>query len=406
MNRIKTTSISLLLIACLFIISCIEPYELPNVAEDFVASLVIDGTISNDDTVQTITVSRTRSLEDNNGNIIDPVSGCNISVIDKDGTVFQFQESDKDGYYQGIIPQQYFQIGNTFKLHLISPNDEVYESTEEELLPVAAVDSVYFSNIYNSDNQEVGVRFKVDINGALNESRNYKWKLVETYEYHASYPINLIYRGANNVEERDYDMSHYKCYRTNTLTGSIFMASTDKLSENRFVGATLNSVSHSSGRLKNKYSLLVKQYSISKDAARFWSQMQDNQKEGGMFDGQPITVDGNIININNTDERVLGFFGASMVSQKRIFAQRTSNFYSSGCMATPLTELDLDSLIDVSSASRPLYVLIYTEGDPPVVVQRITAPGSCFDCTLRGGTISKPAYWDDESITLLLNEIE
>lgn len=405
MRKKTIKHIAIIALAYLSVWSCIEPFDLPNVANDFVSSIVVDGTISNDDSIQTITISETRPLNSPQSNVINTLAGCKVSVTDKDGVQFEFTETDKEGVYQSIIPEQYFYEGNTFQLSLITPNDNVYSSEEEALLAVSPVDSIYFTKVINSQGSETGVKFKVDVNGELSDSRNYKWKLVETYEYHASYPIHFIYRGdIDNPEIRDYDMSQYTCYKTNKITGEIYMVSTDKLSENRYIGVPLNYVTYSTGKLKEKYSLLVKQYSLSKGAARFWSQMQSNQEDEGMFDGQPITVEGNIWNINNTDERVLGYFGASMVSQKRVFAQSSSN-YSSSCRTTLLSQYVLDSLVLESSNFSPLYV-VKTYAGPGSILQMYTAPAACFECTKSGGTTGKPYYWDDEDIIELLTGVE
>lgn len=406
--------------------ACIEPYELPNVSKDFVSSLVIEGNMNNDDTIQTIIVTRTREINGENKST-EAVSACSIEVIDKDGNSFIFDESEKAGTYNSIIPIQYFYPGNTFQLKLISPSGELYESIPEELLEVPEVDSIYFSPI-QSGGDETAVQFLVDINGNESQCRNYKWELEETYEYRSKYFAQKKYPASPDATNTgvafiQYDYyyiddygdtiyehiekelvieritpsdSLYYCYKSNPIN-QILIASTDDLTENQFKGMTLNKVSLSSGKLEHKYSLLVKQFSLTNDAARFLSQMKSNQQDDGMFDGQPITVQGNISNVNNIDERVIGYFGASMVSKKRIFARRYSYNYDPGCTTIELGDRGLDEYAEGASFYNPIYFSSYF--NPPY--SWLLYPSHCVDCRLKGGQLKKPPYWDDESIIML-----
>ena len=75
-----------------------------------------------------------------------------------------------------------------------------------------------------------------------------------------------------------------------------------------------------SDRLTQEYSILVKQYSISNTEYDFWNNLKKVGEAGGdIFALQPFTVISNIHNVNNNNERVLGYFEVSAVSQKRIF---------------------------------------------------------------------------------------
>ena len=67
-----------------------------------------------------------------------------------------------------------------------------------------------------------------------------------------------------------------------------------------------------------QYSILVKQYSISKSEFDFWDNLKKiNDKSGDIFEYQPYPVNSNIHNVNNTKDRVLGYFQVSAVKQKR-----------------------------------------------------------------------------------------
>ena len=62
----------------------------------------------------------------------------------------------------------------------------------------------------------------------------------------------------------------------------------------------LNFVSNMPQRLHHKYSLLVRQLSMSPEAYRFWNDIANNvQSNGGLFDKQPSV---SYSNICNTDD--------------------------------------------------------------------------------------------------------
>jgi hypothetical protein len=75
-----------------------------------------------------------------------------------------------------------------------------------------------------------------------------------------------------------------------------------------------------SDKLALEYSILVKQYSLSEKEYNFWKGLkQVGEPEGGIFGSQPYPVAGNIHNVNNLNEMVLGYFEVSAVTQKRTF---------------------------------------------------------------------------------------
>ena len=75
-----------------------------------------------------------------------------------------------------------------------------------------------------------------------------------------------------------------------------------------------------SEKLMTKYSVMVKQYALTKEAFDFWQTLKKNTESlGSIFDAQPSQLTGNIKNVNNPEEPVLGYISAGTVQQKRIF---------------------------------------------------------------------------------------
>jgi hypothetical protein len=76
-------------------------------------------------------------------------------------------------------------------------------------------------------------------------------------------------------------------------------------------------------KLKHKYSLLVKQYSIGEEAFHYWNELKKtSQEQGFLFDRQPALLKSNIRNVNNEGEIILGFFSMAGLVERRAFAEK------------------------------------------------------------------------------------
>ena len=68
----------------------------------------------------------------------------------------------------------------------------------------------------------------------------------------------------------------------------------------------------------------VRQLGLTKEAYRYWKQFQDQtQNTGGLADTPPTVLAGNVHNLTNEREVIVGFFTASAVATKRIFLDRS-----------------------------------------------------------------------------------
>jgi hypothetical protein len=76
-------------------------------------------------------------------------------------------------------------------------------------------------------------------------------------------------------------------------------------------------------KLKHKYSLLVKQYSMGEEAFHYWNELKKtSQEQGFLFDRQPALLRSNIRNVNDEEAFVLGYFSMSGVDERRAFAEK------------------------------------------------------------------------------------
>jgi len=366
---------------------CIEPFT-PNIDESE-ESIVIEGQITDQEGDHYINISRSAPYNDPHK---IPEPDCQVvEVVDNFGNSFEFYEGDP-GVYRQWLPKDFLNIGTQYKVKITTADGENYESEFDELLsPSPSIDSIYYEietrETYNPDNPLNGIQFYLDLNAPDDFSRNYRWELEETWEYEAKYRIQYYYDGDIHSIQDPFFL--FRCWRTDPIQ-QIYTSTTRYLSSNTISKFPLHYVSGLTNRLKIKYSLLVKQYSLSNEAYDYWLQIQkQSQESGGLYETQPAYI-GNISNINDNKEVVLGFFNASSVTEKRIFVSEPFNFkiWDANC--------DLSIIVNTRRLSRytlyPLYMISLSSMGvgPPYGVGR----GICFDCTASGGKTQKPDFWD------------
>jgi hypothetical protein len=360
---------------------CIDPFE-PDINEE-AGLITVDGSLIKGKEKQTITISRASSLMETE---FIPEENCNVKIIDEYGNEFMFYE-ESEGTYTAEIDDEFLQYKRNYKLIFSTPEGKTYESTLETLLESAPVDSFYYvkENQYSSSLEEMEerVQFYVDLKAPEEGARYYRWELVETYEYHSPYYLGAIYDG----EEFHYYIpipsdTFYTCWTTQKVSG-LYSSNTVNLMKNEKKKIPLNYVYRGSIRFSVKYSLLIKQYALNEGAYDYWNQAKvEAEESGGLYTTQPARSLSNITNINDSEEKVLGFFWVSSCSEKRIF------FEEPGEYLMPHDYCVLQSFNPEEYAgSYPVYLV----GNPRRPLKY--ADKECFDCTLRGGSLEKPDFW-------------
>jgi hypothetical protein len=372
--------------------SCVKRYYLEEHSE-IIQRIVVDAVITDQDTLQKITLSKTASPERPS---YVPLSGCSVTVTDIQDNRFTFEELEENpGVYEGVIPAIRLQPGNQFKLNFITSNGKEYESEYEKLTACPPIDSVYYEvdsiPTADPDIQIDGLRFYLDLDATGEYGRYYRWQLEETWEYHSTWPVTIYYAGRIYIIPPDY--SYFYCYKTMQVK-DFFILSTSNLVSNRYKRFRLHFVDNLTQKLMHKYSLLVKQYSITEKAYAFWNDLsRNNQESGGLFEGQPVIVRGNVINRNDPDEIVLGYFGVSAAKTKRIILSDITELSFENVPFCDPRKFE-ERLQRFTPDYWPVYLLYYNS---PITGKRTLgiADPECFDCRLLGGKTEKPDYWDE-----------
>jgi hypothetical protein len=381
------------LVCLVVVVSCIEPFFI-NDEVGFEPVLVVDALITDEREEQQIVISQTTSLIDYS---LHAVHNCQVVVSDKDGNEFTFTENFNQGNYQGIIPFEFMVPGNAFKVRIQTAEGKLYESDFEAMTSCSEIDNVYYELMVDTNDvsrlvESVGLQFYVDLRTHESDSKFYRWQVDETYEYHSTWPIDLYWDGEEFKSEGP-DYSFFTCYKIETVK-RIYTANTKNV-DFEYLKYPLNFVDNSTQKLYWRYSLFVKQLSITEEAYAYWKLLAANSQEsGGLIDNQPASIKGNITCVSHPGEKVLGYFSVSSVSAKRIFTNDELRLYHSDevfCRQFYREKVG-DFFKKLTEDQLPYYLAPVPEGASPGYY---FANQDCFDCRMKGGSIEVPEIWKE-----------
>ncbi|MGM0407033.1 MAG: DUF4249 domain-containing protein [Bacteroidota bacterium] len=380
--RYKIIHLLLIVILSLGIFSCIEEYKLSIDPSDQ-AKYVVFGNITNQEGNQSVQISYSSGIIEPE---YIPVNDCNVKISDDKGNVFESYENNK-GFYKIYIPEEYLNPGTAFKIDIFTPDGDQITSDYDTLYQCANLDSIYYTreDLPSDDITEhfEKVQFFLDMEGSPEHSKHYIFTIEETWEYHTRHLKEWYYDGRTLTRIDPPDASTHICWKTQ-MVPNIFALSTKYLSENSFSKFPLHAVTNKTEKLVYGYSMKVVQHATSVSTFNHFKKLRNNiSAEGGLYMKQPEQVKGNLHNLTNPGDEVLGYFFASSTNSKRIFVEKPDDmelYYYDRCLETILRF----GVRSISRTSLPTYLL---NGGS------IMLSDNCVDCTLRGGTTTKPEFW-------------
>ncbi len=375
------------LISLLFLLllaGCVEPFDPPEIV-DPEEIIIIEGTLDNPDGKARVVLSRIRNLNSPLADSLNArISGANVQIV-VDGNSYGILETEI-GVYTSYIPVQ---TGSEARL-VVEFAGNVYESSEVTVDPVPEIDSITFSA---DDN---GVTIEVTTGDDANDTQFYQWTYMETAQYRTQFSSDYYFDGIE-VQQRHRDDQRFYCWKTIPST-SIVVATTEGLAENVVYKYPVHRIPDDSWKKEISYSLLLHQYSISEEAYRFLRELENNTENvGSLFDPQPGRIFGNIRNVTNPNEYVLGLFSARDRKTKRFFLDMENlPSYPSVLPVCNLQAFDTLSVEEVNNLTQPTDLMgaILNLFGNVIGYTRAYEP-RCQDCRLlRGGTNIEPDYWE------------
>jgi len=370
----------------LILVTCVKPFD-PQIKSNEENKFVVSGLVTDQEGWQEVEVSLSSPIESPE---YIPVSGCMAVIRDNLGHDFPLDEY-KPGHYRVWMSQEYLTPGTSYRLEVLTRDGEELESGFDMMYKGPPLDSVYYlledAPTPNPDLFYRGMQFYVDLNAEGDYSQNYKWDILETWEYRAAHPVTYYYDGTHH-QVIPPDSTNQVCWITG-LAKNVFTLSTKSLAQNIYTKYPLQFVDgHHSSRLGILYSFLVRQLALSEGAFNYWEQLRINSNtEGGLYEKQPLAIQGNIVNVTNPEKVVLGYFYAASESSRRYFYNDVEGIvldFTNYCYESGLGRFGWKEFFKWE------YPVYYYYNDFGIV--RILNR-ECIDCRLLGGTTEKPDFW-------------
>ena len=390
----------------LLLLSCIEPYDF-EVAKP-IKVLVVDGSLTNVPGLQYVKLSYSYALDQDSASVS---SGAQVCITDDLGNTIEYLET-RAGYYEPD-EDSHGTTGRKYQLSIRTADGEEYLSSMDELLPTGELTIYGRYEEFASENSagfDAGVQFYVDVNGTdENKIHNYRIQYGEDFQVNANYPKVATWNPEDSTLKwvsKDSIVYYQRCYRNRPSQNSLEIATTSGQINSDLKEFPLRQVDPTRPELLIKYSTTVTTFRISSEAYQYYKDLKENNESAGsFFDRQKGTFVGNIQNIDNPENLVLGYFEVAGVVRKfEIFEGNQwgeEGYKPTGWAFTKDCFLHIDTLAGNFSDLRNAILaeeidmvnnnVWYATGLPPLI---LWAPLRCTDCTTFASP-EKPDFWPD-----------
>ncbi|MCE7056372.1 DUF4249 domain-containing protein [Algoriphagus sp. AGSA1] len=374
-------------VALSFIIGCREPYS-PEILPKDVKVLVVEGYLDTEGLPSILRLSFTKNLDAEVDEgfpeaevYLKADSGAEFPLTDIGNGEFEFAQD---------IPEEM-----QYTLHIVTEEGKTY--TSEKLSPILTPEIAELGFEKDEEGVEIFIRTK----GGQN-AEYFMWDYEEIYSFRPAVPTYFKYDAASKdivyLEENERTDI---CYREGT-NEELISETSIRFQEDVVFRKKLIKIFNGDERLSMKYSVLVSQRAISKDAEEFWRILNKNSTElGSIFSPLPSIMPSNLRQEGNPDAPVIGYVSMGIIRQQRLFISLRE------VMPWQVADIPEYFQCQVSDDTIPIsaYEEFFGSGDF-VPATPISVPGvpyivgyqgterRCADCTLRGTNV-KPDFWDD-----------
>lgn len=366
----------ILMILLLAVFGCIDPYNPPEIAAEQ-EYLVIDGSFHPNE-ISEVYLSYTQNLTDEE--VPATISNAQVVLEVKGDQSYEFS-SRGNGSYQ-LMPLD-LPLNSEVRLQ-VNTQGKSYVSGYVPVLPTPEIDSISF------EAQNDGMQFFVNTRDPQNNTWYYRWEFTDTWQISSVYDSRFEFVN-NSVIPRQIGI--YYCWKSND-SKDIYATTSSNLSQDVISMFPLHKVGSNSEKLRIKYSVLVKQYALTREAYEYYRELKSNTESlGTLFDPLPFQLNGNFSNINDPDEPVIGFFYAAETTDKRIFVDTGDHNYFIRNGLASMCEMDTVLNADFAEvADRLLIVDEYYGEFSPVPIGYLMSSSFCTDCRLYGTNV-RPEFW-------------
>ncbi|RZJ73460.1 DUF4249 family protein [Flavobacterium sp.] len=393
-----TAAFSLL---CLF--GCTDPYVLQT--RNFESALIIEASITNELKQHAVKISRAYRLEESGPTF---ETGASVYVQDDLGNVIDFEQQDTMYVSENaFLPD----AARTYSLHISTSDGNSYSSTAEKLTTVTPIGNL--SREIVSMGGVNGVQIRANTFDPTGNSKYYRYEYEEAGRFATpNYFETEVVVGPDDSDEDNFEEillqprteQAHVCYRQGK-SKSVVLTTTTGLGEDRVVEFPVRTIADTSYIVNDRYSIKVRQYVQSLASYTFYKTLSELSSIGNILSQtQPGFFYGNVRNDDNSEEKVIGFFEVSSVSEAVMAFDYNEVFPNNLPIPWPYECSNRTLNPENWSYPRPL-------GDAHVIID-LTQAGTmdlsgfdangwfimtsdqCVDCRVTGSNVPPP-YWQN-----------
>ncbi|SHJ06677.1 DUF4249 domain-containing protein [Aquimarina spongiae] len=373
---------------------CVEEFEFGT--QNFEDILVVESTITNELKSQKVSISRTFRLE-NEGPV--PEQNARVSILDNQGTTYTFVEENPGVYLSSSTFTA--ESGRSYQLQITTQDEKSYASQFVTLPQVTQIDNIKAERVIN-DQGVAGVGILVDSFDPTGNANFYRYEFEETYQiippFFSCIQLAIISNDPPVIDIAPRTREERVCYRTD-ISNSIILNTTGTLAESNVKDFVVRFIPPDDAVLRNRYSILVKQFVQSAEAYEFYETLSNFSDSESLFTQiQPGFIEGNVQSVDNPDESVLGFFEAASVSTARVFVNLKDvlpgvfrpDFQVRCALLNQrgVTDNEIREIIRLVEGGFRLFTF-----DATTNVYSLATP-ICTDCNVLGTNV-RPDFWED-----------
>ena len=307
---VRISHIVLCLLITGFIIGCIEQFNLHS--EQNQKLLVVDGKLTQKKIPHQLKLSYSESI----GSFrTSPVSHATVKLYDGQGNSEPYYE-EADGTYVLYGYLLHIEPGKSYYLEILTAEDNLYRSYPQVMPEVVKPEKLHFDLEFKEELSDMGIPvtknyISISLDTPIKIDGHdcyFIWRADEAYSFTEDFCSPLFPPKVCYIQ-RILEPDNITIFSSEGLSAK-FLRDQPILSKEIFP----------TWEFFEKHFYNIRQYSITPEAFRYWEAVKKiAQPTGSIFDTPPGPIQGNIYNVNDPAEEVLGYFEVSAVDTIRTF---------------------------------------------------------------------------------------
>ena len=321
---VKAIGISLITAAC------VEPISFEsNPAGN---QLIVNGKITNADGPYEVLLNKTAQ----NAPFPVPMSGAQVTLYNERGQQDLFLEQESGLYRTGKLIQG--QPGDTYYIEIVLADGTTYRSLPETMPGAIGQDSAYYEVVKEEVVSESGILFEDRVVKVYTDTQ----LPAEASSLYLKWEVQSVYSVTTKVSSPLGDQIVYCYFYEYPNAQDILLFNRQALSEGNKLQRQWVATREVDYSFLERHYFNVIQSSITRRAYDYWDQVRQlSNRTGSIFDTPPGLAKGNVYNVDDAEEQVLGYFEAALVDTARFFLNRRNIPFNIGstCQCNQCYEL-------------------------------------------------------------------